>query len=184
MILITGTGRTGTSFLMTILTFLKLDTGFDESEFEDVSKKVGKAGFEKHLDTGHEFIKNPAYSTRVSEMVKLNYEVSHVILPIRNLEDTIKSRQRVSENDHTDGALVTENIETERIHNLEKVYAVINDCAKYDIPITTLSFPEFARNSEYTWNRLQWLFEQKSISRERFEEVFERISTPEWIHFE
>lgn len=56
MILVTGAGRSGTSLLMAIFTFLGLDTGFDEKEFERVqsSKEIemtGKGGAERILAT-------------------------------------------------------------------------------------------------------------------------------------
>ena len=47
--LITGTGRSGTTFLVELLANLGLDTGYKPEELKDHKKKVGRAGLEKDI---------------------------------------------------------------------------------------------------------------------------------------
>lgn len=44
-ILITGTGRAGTSFLIELFTNLGFETGFKPEEIKDYKFSIGRAGF-------------------------------------------------------------------------------------------------------------------------------------------
>ncbi len=48
-ILITGTGRAGTTFMVELLTHLGLDTGFNADTVTGLKDEMGRAGLEKDI---------------------------------------------------------------------------------------------------------------------------------------
>lgn len=185
MILVTGAGRSGTSLLMAIFTFLGLDTGFDEKEFERVRSSSGKAGFEKHEDPYPYIVKCIWCSEKVDAMVnKHDFQIEHVVLPIRNLNDSVQSRKRVASLGETNGGFDNASDENEQKNiNCRRTYNLLHDLAKNDIPFTLLHFPRLSSDSEYLWGKLEWLFSKHDISKERFLEVHAKVSNPNLIHF-
>ena len=185
MILVTGTGRSGTSLLMALFTFLGLDTGFDEKEFERVQSSVSKAGFEKDHDPFPHIVKCIWCSEKVDAIVNdRNYVIDHAILPIRNLEDSVQSRKRVTSLGEKNGGFDEASNENEQKQvNCRRVYTLLYDLAKNDIPFTLLHFPRLANDAEYLWGKLEWLFQKHEISKEKFLEVHAKVSNPDMVHF-
>lgn len=185
MILVTGAGRSGTSLLMAIFTFLGLDTGFDEKEFERLQSSNSKAGFEKHEDPYPYIVKCIWCSEKVDAMVnKHDFVLEHVILPMRNLDDSVQSRKRVMDLDEENGGFDNASSEDEQKQvNCRRVYNLLHDLAKNDIPFTLLHFPRLANDAEYLWGKLEWLFQKHEISKEKFLEVHAKVSNPDMVHF-
>lgn len=48
-VVITGTGRTGTTFLVELLTHLELDTGFTAESVTQMKDQTGRAGLEHDI---------------------------------------------------------------------------------------------------------------------------------------
>ena len=93
-IVITGTGRAGTTLLVQVLTDLGLDTGFAADARIDEHASAG-------LETGIEapdaprIVKNPNLSRRLGELLDAGkVEIEHVIIPIRDLDIAAASRVR------------------------------------------------------------------------------------------
>jgi len=185
MILVTGAGRSGTTLLMAIFTFLGLDTGFDEKEFERVQSLGSKAGFEKHVDPYPHIVKCIWCSGKVDAMVnKYDFLLEHVILPVRNLNDSVRSRKRVADLGEHEGSFDTaSNEEQQKQVNCRRIYLLLHDLAKNDIPFTLLHFPRLANDAEYLWEKLEWLFQKHEISKEKFLEVHAKVSNPNLINF-
>ena len=185
MILVTGAGRSGTSLLMAIFTFLGLDTGFDEKEFERIQSSHSKAGFEKHQDPCPYIVKCIWCSEKLDAMVnKHSFRIEHVILPMRKLDDSVQSRKRVEDLGEKDGGFDRASNEIEqRQVNCRRIYDLVHDLAKNDIPFTLLHFPRLANDAEYLWGKLEWLFQKHEISKEKFLEVHAKVSNPDMVHF-
>jgi hypothetical protein len=185
MILVTGPGRSGTSLLMALFTFLGLDTGFDEKEFERVQSSNSKAGFERHQDPCPYIVKCIWCSEKVDAMVnKHDFLMEHVILPMRNLEDSVQSRKLVANLGEENGGFDNASNEDEQKRvNCRRVYNLLHDLAKNDIPFTLLHFPRLANDAEYLWGKLEWLFQKHEISKEKFLEVHAKVSNPNLINF-
>ena len=183
MILITGAGRSGTSLLMAIFTFLGLDTGFDEKEFERVQSSKENAGFERHVDPAPYIVKCIWCSNRIDGIVK-HFPLEHVILPMRDLKSSVQSRKRVSELGQENGGFDSAKDENEQeIVNSKRIYDLVHGLAKNDVPFTLLHFPRLAKDPEYLWGKLEWLFLKHDISKEKFLEVHQKVSNPNMIHF-
>lgn len=183
MILVTGTGRSGTSLLMSLFTLLNMDTGFTKEECEKIKNNEEKAGLEKNIDCGHYIIKNPLFSLDVENIIK-KYTINHIIVPIRNLEDSAKSRKRISDlNIKSGGFNGCDNLEDQIKINSKYIYELIYCITKYDIPNTFIHFPKFTLNSDYLWYKLKWLFKEHNIDKSKFKKVYNEIVNVDFINF-
>lgn len=96
-IVITGTGRAGTTLLVQLLTHLGEDTGFASDLSRGYFEKA-RAGLEWHLSDYPnlpEVIKGPHFCDQIDEMLTLGITISHVIIPVRNFADAAASRRHV-----------------------------------------------------------------------------------------
>ncbi|MCA9750220.1 MAG: hypothetical protein KC414_14015, partial [Romboutsia sp.] len=70
-IIITGTGRSGTTFLMILLTFLGLDTGFTKNNFNKYISPKCNSGMEFiKLNKKQKIIKYPGFTDKFDEIIK------------------------------------------------------------------------------------------------------------------
>ncbi len=98
-IVISGTGRCGTSFLVELLTHLGLDTGFPLEKIERRKSKVARAGLEKDIrKPGAPYIvKSPWFCDYVEEVLaRDDIVIEHVFIPMRNLHAAAESRRFVT----------------------------------------------------------------------------------------
>jgi len=104
-IIITGSGRAGTSFLVQLLTRLGEDTGFTPGD-EPYSEKL-RAGCEQYSitnllngDANREIItaaprvlKSPDWALVLKDLLRYGWiEVDHVLIPFRDCEEAARSR--------------------------------------------------------------------------------------------
>ncbi len=183
-ILITGTGRAGTTLLVRVLTDLGLDTGFDA---ESRINEAARAGLEKQLDApdAPRIVKSPNVIRRLPAILAAGtVELEHVIIPIRDLDVAAASRVRMTKygsNLHTRGGLLGTrfaNRQSEALAVLQ--YQLMLTLAEFEVPHTYLVFPRFTRDWEYTHRQLSFL--APAIPAERWREVLEARVEPELIH--
>src|SRR5689334_19108131 len=101
-LIISGTGRAGTTFLVQLFTALGLDTGF--SDLQSAIYENCNAGMEKdiHLPDAPYIIKTPWLCDYLDEVLENNDRViDHAIVPVRDLYAAAQSRRDVSA--RTDG---------------------------------------------------------------------------------
>lgn len=96
-VIITGTGRAGTSFLVRLLTALGADTGFDNPDH--CYRNDVRAGMETHIPkdgicSAHlpRIIKDPRICRRIKNLVEGGLEIDIVLVPIRDLDEATQSR--------------------------------------------------------------------------------------------
>ena len=98
-VIITGTGRTGTTFLMELLTSLGLDTGFKSENVSSLKDEIARAGLEKNIgdaDCGY-IIKNPGFCNHAEEVLSRDdIIIDHVFVPMRDLVAAAESRRVVT----------------------------------------------------------------------------------------
>jgi len=109
-VIITGTGRAGTTFLMELLTSLGLDTGFKPENVSSLKNEIARAGLEKNIgdaDCGY-IVKNPGFCNHAEEVLSRDdIIIDHVIIPMRDLVAAAESRRVVTrENKRTDSILL------------------------------------------------------------------------------
>jgi hypothetical protein len=183
-VVITGTGRAGTTLLVQVLTDLGLDTGFAPDH--DVDDRV-HAGLEFRIESPNapRIIKDPNLSRRLGGLLERGeVEIEHVIIPVRELDVAVASRvrnTRYGSNLHTFGGLFGTPRATRQKEALALLfYELLYTVARFDLPHTLLLFPRFTEDWEYTFAKLSFL--DPSVPPERWREALERRVDRDLIH--
>lgn len=180
MILITGTGRSGTSFLMNLLTELGLNTGFTKPK--QVWMDRGNSGMEKHIKPNPGtwgdlpyILKDPKMCDQIGALYDMGLQIDHVIVPMRKLEEVAASRDKR-------GVLWFEDRPSQKLREeegwekffLRMLGRLFYDLSMCEIPYTTLIYPRLTGDAEYCYNKLYFLFPDLEFGE--FEEKFIKIS--------
>lgn len=188
-LIISGTGRAGTTFLVQLFTAFGLDTGF--SDLQSAIYENCNAGMEIdiHLPDAPYIIKTPWLCDYLDEFLENNNRViDHAIVPVRDLYAAAQSRREVT--NRTDRSLYPTDIpgglwHTDRPEHQEAVlteqlYKLMHTLAKRDIPLTLLYFPRLIHEPNYLFRKLE--FALPGIPYANFVEVFQQIARPELVH--
>ena len=183
-IIISGTGRAGTTFLVRLLTELGLDTGYSrESWVVDYDPRCA-AGLEHDITDPDApwIVKNPALCDTLPPLLDRGaVAVAHAIIPVRALEDAARSRIRLGGRGAVPGGLVGTASAVEQPAILaERFHRIVRALTEHEIPCTFLDFPRLARDPAYVRRRLGWLVGH--IPAETFAVAFARVARPELIH--
>jgi hypothetical protein len=173
-IIITSTGRCGTTFLLLIYQYLGFKTGFDDRNMGSYIYKNCNSGLEKRKgDIGKfEVIKNPLFLGQMGELDTEN--ISWVVVPIRNFEESAKSREY--HNKKAGGLMGGAKNWGDQV----KLYngymsKYIQDMVKNDIPTIFLDFKKMTNDEEYLYNKIKITF-TKDISYDFFKECYKKAS--------
>lgn len=191
-LIISGTGRAGTTFLVQLFTELGLDTGF----------KNPQEGIYENCNAGMEFmnlgdpqapyiVKSPCFCDSLDAVMESGRVViDHAIVPMRDLFSAAESRRLVSRITPSDaypslpdvpgGLWHVRNPEEQEQALALQLYKLIFTLAKHSIPLTLLHFPRFVQEPEYLYQRLGFLLDDVPFSR--FRRAFQRVSRPELVH--
>ena len=188
-VIISGTGRAGTTLLVQLLTRLKLDTGFNDlnlNVFENCN-----AGLELDLrDTNPPYIvKSPFLCDYLSEVLnEKSVVIDHAFIPIRDIFAAAESRRHVERtsnptqfgNGVPGGLWNTDAPELQESVLAMQLYRLVEVLADHEIPLTFLSFPYFAHDPAYLYRRLGFLV--REIPYSRFLKVYKETVKTELIH--
>jgi len=180
-VIITGFGRAGTTFLVMLLTRLGLDTGFKpykEAYFSELRAGCEKVTIfdedykasKKKMDESPEILKAPGYSFFIKNYVQSGLvKIRHVIIPVRDLKESTKSRLSVG----LRWCIEAHEGEEEQ----EKVLAealgrAVEACVMCKIPCTILRFPDLVKNVDYLYSQLSPIFK---INKNSFNKVFKEL---------
>ena len=184
-VIITGTGRAGTTFLVRLLTELGLDTGYTRRNWPRDYFTHCDAGLEHDLagpDAPY-IVKNPALcDTLESILAEGRIVIDHAFIPIRELDAVAFSRIRVggAAESVPGGLLKNSSPGLQKAVLAEMFHQLIHTLVGHDIPHTFLLFPRFACDANYAYARLRSILGHIPI--ETFREVFVRVSNPALIH--
>jgi len=184
-VLISGTGRAGTTFLVQLLTALKLDTGFDDPTSNILPHC--SAGMEINIRRANApyIIKSPILADTLDKLLQTSHVfIDHVIIPMRDLYSAAESRRDVSRRvggGPVDGGL-WQNTKPEDVESILtlRVYTLLFALAKHNIPMTLLYFPRIVNDPEYLYNEIRFLF--PNIGYKKFLRCFQSVSRPELVH--
>lgn len=189
-VLITGPGRSGTTFLVNLLTLLGLDTGFsdrltdiDPLSFAGLEQGIFVRPHYKSPFTPNYILKIPnVFSSLQAALRREDFVLDHAYIAIRDLESVVRSRARVdSLNPNGWGGFTGEDGEEgERRRSSEGLYHLIALLAKHDLPFTVLSFPRITTDPEYLFEKLEFLV--RGIEKHEFLHAFGLCSRPELVH--
>lgn len=183
-VIITGTGRAGTTFLVQLLTELGLDTGFTPESWRLSYFEHCSAGLEGDVeDPGSPYIvKNPELCETLPAILARGLVViDHALVPVRALGEAARSRIRIGGDGATPGGLLgTADGARQKEVLAERFHQLMHTLAAHDIPHTLLLFPRFATDAGYAREKLAFLVPNKSDAE--FRAAFARVTRPELIH--
>jgi hypothetical protein len=190
-IIISGTGRSGTTFLVQLFTAIGLDTGFSDLEsnvFENCH-----AGMEwdlRHPQAPY-VVKSPWLCDYLDEaLAGGGIVIDHALVPVRDLFSAAESRRQVTarsnpgdfpaEHGIPGGLWHTDRPEDQEDVLTHQLYKLMHALAKRDIPLTLLHFPRFVYDADYAYRKIQ--FALPDVSFEAFKVVFGRVAQPHLVH--
>jgi hypothetical protein len=172
-ILITGTGRCGTTFLIKLFSFLEFDTGFTKDNYKNYVFSNCNSGMELNIEDQHYILKNPQFIKNINNII-MNYKIKYIIIPIRDYNESAKSRQS---HNFENGGLWNATNELEQVLFYNEIIANYTYImTKYDIPTIFIDFDRMINNKEYLFNKLKNILDEKNISFELFSSIYDEVS--------
>ena len=171
-VLITGTGRCGTTFLMKIFTFLGFDTGYTRENYTAFIYKNCNAGLEQGFPKPIYYIsKSPLFMEKIETVLETT-KIKLVIIPVRNYQESAKSRVGHSTEN---GGLWNAQTEEEQITFYNKITAdYIQKMVKYSINTLFLDFDQMVNNKYYLYIKLKDILEE--VTFEDFSSAFDEAN--------
>jgi hypothetical protein len=200
-VVIAGTGRAGTTFLVQLLTNLKLDTGFTTETMRDRMDEIARAGLENDVrkESAPYIVKSPYFFEIAHEVVsRSDIILEHVFIPVRDLHAAAESRRYVTQDavarmpffkrlkntikpPKRAGGLVHSRLpwRQEKIL-LVRFYDLILALSEGQIAVTLLQYPKLVKDSAYLYEKLKPVL--RTISYEEFASAFNQTVRPELVH--
>lgn len=174
-ILITGTGRSGTTFLIKIFSFLNFDTGYTKHNYKDFIHKNCNSGMERSFQENYYILKNPTFIIDMKKIIKdKNIKIKYVIIPIRNLKASAISRVK---NDRGKGGLWNAtNLQTQIQYYKDILSEYIYLMTKYDINTIFINFEKMINNKQYLYDKLKIILDEKNINFEYFSNIYDEVN--------
>jgi hypothetical protein len=187
-LLISGTGRAGTTFLVQLMTELGLDTGFLNSK--DGMHPDCNAGMEWPLEeickhTAPYVVKSPVDNKKISQVLETpGVVIDFMIIPVRDLYAAAESRRanakRAGNAKTAGGLLLTKNPGQQETVLAVQFYHLVHVLAKHDVPMIWLHFPRLVKEEEYLYGKLKPALPGTDFSA--FTRAFQAVSQPELVH--
>ncbi|MSO87322.1 MAG: hypothetical protein EXQ71_07360 [Acidimicrobiia bacterium] len=185
-IVITGTGRAGTTLLVQLLDDLGLDTGLAEGKLSAYRPRA-RAGLESRVDDPEAptVVKDMTLGFRIRALLEGGaVEFGHVIIPDRRMDVAVASRIRAASygrRPFRQGGLTGTLRATEQERLLISARAeILAVLAEFDVPYTILEFPRFAFDAAYFHDALGSILPGVSLSDVQLS--LDRCVRPEMIH--
>lgn len=200
-VVISGTGRAGTTFLVALLTNLGFDTGFSEKEIERLKSETARAGLEHDIrEEGSPYIiKSPWFCDYAGDVLaRKDIVIEHVFIPVRDLDAAAESRKFVHRNtilkeklwrrikrkffstNVKGGLWHTNDYDKQKEVLLCQVYKLLMVLSNTNIPITIMNFPRIVKDSKYLYTKLSSIL--LDIDYEKFILSFKETVRIDLIH--
>ena len=174
-VLITGTGRCGTTFLIKLFSFLDFNTGYNRDNYNLSISSNCNSGMERNYKDNYYILKNPLFISNIEHIIKdKSITIKNVIIPIRDLTMTAKSRVKHGKKN---GGLWNATDELSQINfykNILTNYIFIS--TKYDINTIFIDFDKMINDKTYLFNKLKIILDEKNIDLHSFSLVYDEVS--------
>lgn len=174
-ILITGTGRCGTTFLIKLFSFLNYNTGYTKENYQLNIFDNCNSGMERKYNEEYYILKNPLFIRNIEHIIKdPTILIKYVIIPLRNLIDSAKSRVK---HGNDCGGLWNAKDEITQIKFYNEVitnYIIVS--TKYEINTIFIDFDKMISNPVYLFNKIKPILEEKDIDYELFLSVYDEVT--------
>lgn len=202
-VVITGTGRAGTTFLVELLTQLGLDTGFRADSIAQLKNQHGRAGLEHDLRKPNcpYIVKSPWFCNHADQIVRReDLSIEHIFVPIRDLNAAAQSRRYVTSTGWAKlswRARIKQFIRRESLQGglwftqsrrsgsqedvlLGQFYKLMLAISGSSVPVTLIRYPKLTQDSLYLFAKLSPILQ--GINFESFEEAFKAVCRPDLVH--
>jgi hypothetical protein len=188
-LIISGTGRAGTTFLVQLLTKLGLDTGFPDPSSGIWANCNAGMELDIRLPDAPYVIKNPRLCGYLDEVLSQgDVIIDHALIPIRDLESAAESRRAVARKagpasargEVPGGLWDTDTPEQQEEALAVHFHRLIETVTKHGIPSTLLDFPRFIHDPKYLYAMIGFVV--AGTGYERFLEAFRAVARPELVH--
>lgn len=188
-LIITGTGRNGTTFLVQLFTALGLDAGFRDPHAEIAANCNAGMEWDIRKPDAPYIVKSPWLCDELDGFLETSdVVIDHAIVPVRDLFSAAESRRDVSR--RTDKSLFagiipggvwrTENPKKQEEALAVQLYQLMFALAKRDIPLTLLHFPRFIHEPDYLYPKIAPFL--SGATAEQFRQAFEQVAQPGLVH--
>jgi len=189
--IITGTGRSGTTFLVEMLTALGVDTGFDSN---NIQKHIdARAGLEINLlDAASPpyVVKDPSFMLYLKDVLeRRDLVLDHVFIALRDVHAASESRRYVeaisNKEKYNEGAVpggLTGTVAPEQQESvlLQRMFNLALQLSETDCAITYLHYPLMIEDSDYLYEKLKPIL--KNVSKEFFDKRFNQIADKKLVN--
>jgi hypothetical protein len=202
-VVITGTGRSGTSFLVELLTHLGFETGFSSDDIESKKFKQARAGLEHDIRRKEcpFIVKSPQFCDYAEEVIyRDDIVIEHIFIPVRDLHAAAESRRRVARNYDPSLPFVRRFKHMLKIRKfpgglwhtrsrkqgrqeevlLKLIYKLMLVISDTNLPVTFMRYPRIVKDCPYLFEKLKPILQ--NITYKSFCEVFNRTVRPELVH--
>jgi len=185
-VVITGTGRAGTTVLVKLLTLVGIDTGFSPHTWHQYFDETGRAGLETAPGMEAPYVvKGPVYCDVLDRWIaETGVTIDHVIVPTRDLYQAAESRRdvfRSTQNPTAPGGLWdTSKPESQEAVLEDKLRNLFGAIKKWGLPRTLIEFPRFAHEPDYLYQQLRSPFPYLPYGP--FRDAFAKIVDTSLIH--
>lgn len=173
-ILISGTGRAGTTLLVKYFTALGFDTGFTKEHAQSINTGLEHVSDKEPLPY---VIKSPHYADLLGVCLEQRtLDIKCCIVPVRRLFDAAESRRQAGlvwltkEPQHQEGVLTSQ------------LYKLIEALVRHDVPTYFLHFPTFAASAERLYLGLKRVLDEHGVSREESDAAHREVVDLQLIH--
>lgn len=174
-ILITGTGRCGTTFLIKLFSFLDFNTGYNRCNYNLSIASNCNSGMERDYTDNYYILKNPTFMNDIKNIVKdKSITIKHVIIPVRDLKMSAKSRVTHGKKDGGLWCAKDELSQIEFYKNILTDYICIS--TKHDINTIFIDFDKMISDKTYLFNKLKIILDEKNIDLNTFSLVYDEVS--------
>lgn len=180
-IVITGTGRCGTSFLMHFFTELGLNTGYTLDECEQHLAQSGcDGGIEHSIGTekfeSSDIVKNPQWFYNPA---MLNFDIDCIIVPIRELKNVALSRKAIGSGKYGGFWQNASTLDEQMRIDANAMYRFIKYVTRKDINLIFLDFPRIINDSEYLFDKIGYKI---GVCTKPWKSSFEKIANIDKVH--
>lgn len=189
-IIITGTGRAGTTALVQLFAELGFDTGYTADEIATGVDPIARAGLEKPMagPNAPYVAKSPWYADELQATLDQGaLEIYAAILPMRTLFAAAESRRRVYQTAQASGrdphAQPGTLWKTHEPHEQEtqlamQFYKALYPLVQHDVPTFLLDFPRFVTEPAYLHTRLHPIWRAHGVHRRELVRAHETVMQP------
>jgi hypothetical protein len=188
-LIISGTGRAGTTFLVQLLTELGLDTGFPKPWSGVLAACNAGMEYDLREPDAPYVVKSPWLCDYLGEVVAGGQVViDHALVPVRDLYAAAQSRRDVAKRsgptappDQVAGGLWhTQDPDEQEGVLARQLYKLVYALARHDIPTTLLQFPTLVIEADYLYRRIGPVL--AGIGYDAFQRAFRAVSRPHLVH--